>query len=150
MNKLAEDNQNQENPKDNTQEQVVVSDDDINRVEQELKQQRSNTEKEIADKVRKEMEMERKVKELEAERAKREEEYKQQQEELARLKKEQEEALNKEVERRLAEEQVRRKAVVVDKTPKQTTGLGDLSPDDIKRIEEESASAFINKHRLPL
>lgn len=137
-------------------EQVVVSDEEIKKVEDAMKQKSLDKEKEIAEKVRKELEAERKLKELELAKAELEKKLAAEAEEKKRLKEEQEKMLNDEVEKRIQEEMTRRKATVsssnspqTDK-PKSNNPFEKYTEDQIRMAEYESEKAWRKANGLPM
>lgn len=128
-------------------DEVVVSDKELKQVENEVKQQEANKEKEIADKVRAELEQEQKTKKLAEEKAALEKKLAEQEEALKRSKEEQESAMNKLVEQRLKEELTKRKAIVPPPSTGTTTKQLNVDPQDIDGIEMASYEAFRRRSR---
>jgi len=129
--------------------EVTVSDKEINEINKEIDQVEGNKETKIAERVRKEIEAENKLKALEQSKVDLEKQLEEQKKTSEQLKKEQEEAIQKVVEQRVSEEVTKRKAIVSSASPfKQTEEtradlVKNLTSDDVERIEKTSYDAFI-------
>lgn len=138
-------------------EKVVVSDAEIKKVEQELQNKTASKEKEMADKIRKELEVERKLKELEAQRAELEKKLADEAAQKEQLKQEQQRMLDAEIEKRLQEELTKRKAVVSAGNPsdqakqaaQEQRSFEKYSEDQLRQVEYESEMAFRELHGIP-
>lgn len=133
---------------DEEQADVTVSNEEIEAVEQEVKKLNADKEKEIAEKVRAEMQTESKMKELETSKAELEKQLNEQKQALEAARAEQEKAMSKIVEQRVADEVTKRKGLVNNQQPFNQTPQGspidNLTPEQQKQIENDSYRAFMD------
>lgn len=133
-----------------SQDSNTVSDSEFSQIEEKIRNADSQKEKEIAERVKKELEMTRKLQELEDEKKKWEGNYTRQQEELDALKKEQEAHLKELVDKRLQEELAARKAQAqqtsespfAKKDSQSRPDVRNMTPEQLQEIQAESRRQF--------